>query len=295
MKCVRTGDERFVGLPDWPYAPNYMDNLEGYEGMRAHYVDEGPKDASHTFLCLHGEPSWAYLYRRMMPVFLKSGARVIAPDLFGFGRSDKPVQDAEYNFHFHRNYLLRLIERLELKNITLVCQDWGGLLGLTLPVDMPDIFTRLIVMNTSIAVGKPAGAGFNAWRDYCANTPDLPVGSLFARSVPHLTQQEIDAYDAPFPSSDYKAGVRTFPSLVMTEPGMDGIETSKKAIAFWNAFAGKSFMAIGMADPVLGPQTMLDLRKHIKGCPPPLEIKDGGHFVQEWGEEIALAALKSFE
>ena len=295
MKCVRTADERFVGLPDWPYEPNYINDLEGYEGMRAHYVDEGPKDAPHTFLCLHGEPSWAYLYRRMIPVFLKSGARVVVPDLFGFGRSDKPVQDENYTFHFHRNYLLRLIERLDLKNITLVCQDWGGLLGLTLPVDKPDIFSRLIVMNTTIAVGKPAGKGFNAWRDYCASTPDLPVGSLFARSAPHLTKPEIDAYDAPFESSDYKAGVRMFPSLVMTDPGMEGIETSKKAIAFWNEFTGKSFMAIGMADPVLGPHTMSSLRKDIKGCPPPMEIKDGGHFVQEWGEEIAIEALKSFE
>lgn len=295
MKCLRTPDARFNDLPDWPYAPQYVDDLAGYEGMRAHYIDEGPKDAEHTFLCLHGEPSWAYLYRRMIPVFLESGARVIAPDLYGFGRSDKPSKVEDYSFHFHRNYLLRLIERLQLKNITLVCQDWGGLLGLTLPVDMPDLFTRLLVMNTGIAVGKPAGPGFDAWRKYCASTEDLPIGSLLGMSTPHLTKEEIAAYDAPFPSADYKAGARIFPQLVMTDPGMEGIETSKKAVEFWSNFAGKSFMAIGMADPVLGPHAMNALRKLIKGCPAPMEIVDGGHFVQEWGADIARAALKSFE
>ena len=295
MKCLRTADDRFDGLPDWAYAPNYVDDLEGYEGMRAHYIDEGPKDADHTFLCLHGEPSWSYLYRRMIPIFLESGARVVAPDLYGFGRSDKPVNMDDYSFHFHRNYLLRLIERLNLKNITLVCQDWGGLLGLTLPIDMPNSFTRLLVMNTAIAVGKSPGPGFNAWRDYCASTPDLPVGALLGRSTPHLTKQEIAAYDAPFPSADYKAGARIFPQLVMTEPDMQGIETSKKAAAFWSNFTGKSFMAIGMADPVLGPPAMYALKKLIKGCPEPMEIEEGGHFLQEWGADIARAALKSFE
>lgn len=294
MKTIRTPDDRFNNLPNWPYEPNYVDDLDGYEGIRAHYIDEGPKDAEHVFLCLHGEPSWAYLYRRMIPVFLKTGARIVAPDLFGFGRSDKPVDEASYSFHFHRNYLLRLIERLDLKNITLVCQDWGGVLGLTLPVDMPDRFSRLIVMNTAIPIGKSAGEGFNAWREYCAKTPDLPIGGLIASGTPHLTSQEIAAYDAPFPDSTYKAGARIFPKLVMTEPGMEGIRTSKKAIEFWSNFTGKSFMAIGMADPVLGPPAMYGLKKIIKNCPEPMEIADGGHFVQEWGEEIAEAAMASF-
>lgn len=295
MECLRTDDARFDNLPDWPYAPNYIDDLTGYEGMRAHYIDEGPKDAEHVFVCLHGEPTWGYLYRRMIPVFLESGARVIAPDFYGFGRSDKPVNDTDYSFHFHRDYLLRLIERLALSNITLVCQDWGGLLGLTLPVDLPDTFSRLIVMNTAIATGRPAGKGFDAWRAYCASTHDLPVGGLIGRTAPHLSEAEIAAYDSPFPSGDYKAGVRQFPQLVMTDPGMAGIETSKKAIDFWKGFSGKSFMAIGMADPVLGPPAMYALRKMINGCPEPMEIQEGGHFVQEWGEDIARAALESFK
>ena len=295
METVRTPDERFENLPNWAFAPNYVDDLDGYEGIRVAYVDEGPSDADRVFLCLHGEPSWSYLYRRMIPHFVGSGARVIAPDLIGFGRSDKPVKDNDYTFHFHRNMLLRFIEKLDLRNITLVCQDWGGLLGLTLPVDMKDRFKRLIVMNTAIATGMGAGKGFIAWRDYVANTPNLPIGRIIARGTPHLTEEEIAAYDAPFPDDTFKAGARRFPALVMTDPGMEGIETSKRAAAFWsNDWEGESFMAIGMQDPVLGPPAMQMLRGLIKGCPEPLEIADGGHFVQEWGDEIAVAALKHF-
>lgn len=295
MDVVRTPDERFENLPNWPYAPNYVEGLDDYDGIRIAYVDEGPKDADRVFLCLHGEPSWSYLYRRMIPHFIASGARVIAPDLIGFGRSDKPVKDNDYTFHFHRNMLLRFIEKLDLRNITLVCQDWGGLLGLTLPVDMKDRFKRLIVMNTAIATGMGGSKGFYAWRDYVANTPNLPIGKIIARGTPHLSEEEIAAYDAPFPDDEYKAGARRFPALVMTDPGMEGIETSKRAAAFWsNEWEGESFMAIGMQDPVLGPPAMQMLRGLIKGCPEPLEIADGGHFVQEWGDEIAVAAMKHF-
>ncbi len=295
MDVVRTPDERFENLPNWPYAPNYVEGLDGYDGIRIAYADEGAKDADRVFLCLHGEPSWSYLYRRMIPHFVGSGARVVAPDLIGFGRSDKPVRDNDYTFHFHRNMLLRFIEKLDLRNITLVCQDWGGLLGLTLPVDMKDRFKRLIVMNTAIATGMGGSKGFYAWRDYVANTPNLPIGKIIARGTPHLSEEEVAAYDAPFPDDEYKAGARRFPALVMTDPGMEGIETSKRAAAFWsNDWEGESFMAIGMQDPVLGPPAMQMLRGLIKGCPEPLEIADGGHFVQEWGDEIAIAAMKQF-
>ena len=295
IKAIRTPDERFENLPDYDFAPNYVDDLKGYEGLRAHYLDEGPLGAERTFLCLHGEPSWAYLYRHMIPYFTGSGARVIAPDFFGFGRSDKPLDYDDYTFHFHRDFLLRLIERLDLKNITLVCQDWGGLLGLTLPVDMPGRFTRLIVMNTALAVGKPAGKGFDQWRAYCKNTPDMAVGDLMKRATPQLTDAEVMAYDAPFPDARYKAGVRKFPQLVMTDPSMEGVETSKRAAKFWaEDWQGQSFMAIGMQDPVLGPPAMRQLQKLIKDCPEPLEIPDGGHFVQEWGHIVAPAALKYF-
>ncbi|MEX0298109.1 MAG: haloalkane dehalogenase [Kordiimonas sp.] len=295
IEAVRTPDNQFDDLPDWPFKPNYIEGLTGYKQLRGHYVDEGPKDADRVFLCLHGEPSWAYLYRHMIPHFVDSGSRVVAPDFLGFGRSDKPVNTQDYSFHFHRNYLMRLIEALNLNNITLVCQDWGGLIGLTIPMDMESRFSRLIIMNTALAVGIPAGKGFNNWRDYVANTIDIPVGSIMKRATPHLSDAEVAAYDAPFPDFKFKAGARIFPSLVMTEPDMEGVKTSKRAAHFWSeTWTGDSFMAIGMKDPVMSPPMMHQMKQLIKGCPDPLEIEDGGHFVQEWGNIIAPAALKHF-
>ncbi len=297
IEALRTPDERFTDLPDFDFPVGYVDDLTGYAGLRIAYVDAGPKNAERTFLCLHGEPSWSFLYRRMIPVFLEIGARVVAPDLLGFGRSDKPVKQSDYTFDFHRNYLLALVERLDLPNITLVVQDWGGLLGLTLPVDpaFKARLERLIVMNTGIGVGSSPGAGFIAWKNYALSTPDLPIGSLIARGTPHLTPAEIAAYDAPYPSPEYKAGAQVFPALVPVSPDMEGVEVSRAAAAFWSEeWQGKSFMAIGMADPVLGPPAMMKLNAMINGCPPPMEIDGGGHFVQEWGEPIARAALNSF-
>lgn len=292
LDYVRTPDDRFAGLPDYPFAPNYVDDLPGYEGLRVHYLDEGPSDADRVFLCLHGQPSWSFLYRKMLPVFVESGARVICPDWLGFGRSDKPTEDAVYTFHFHRNMMLALIERLDLQNVTLVCQDWGGIIGLTLPVDMPERFKRLIVMNTAIATGQSPGQGFEAWRAYNRTQPDMDVAALMKRGTPILSDAEAAAYGAPFPDVTYKAGVRRFPELVMTDPDMEGVETSKRAAAWWQSeWAGESFMAIGAQDPVLGPGLMEQLRQGIKNCPEPMMIEDGGHFVQEWGEPIARAAL----
>lgn len=295
IKALRTPEDRFANLPDWPYAPHYCDDLPGYAGLRAHFVDEGPRDGGQTFLCLHGEPSWAYLYRRMIPSFLESGARVVAPDFFGFGRSDKPIEDSVYTAEFHRDYLLRLIEWLDLQRITLVIQDWGGLIGLTLPLAFPERFERLLIMNTAFGTGAPPSPGFIAWRDYAAKTPDMPIGGLIARGTPHLTPAEIAAYDAPFPDARHKAGVRRFPQLVPTDADLPFARLSREAQTWWReSWRGKSFMAVGAADPVLGPEVMEQVRAHIHACPAPLLIKDGGHFVQEWGAEIAEAALVAF-
>ncbi|MDU8910765.1 haloalkane dehalogenase [Aestuariicoccus sp. MJ-SS9] len=295
MDVVRTPDDRFADLPEYAFAPHYVDDLTGYEGLRVHYLDEGPRDAPRTFLCLPGEPTWAYLYRRMIPVFAGSGARVVVPDWLGFGRSDKPTDDAVYGFGFHRNMMLALIERLNLRNVTLVVQDWGGILGLTLPMEMPERFARLIVMNTAIPVGDSLGDGFRAWRDYVASRPDMDCGALMKRSCPHLSEAEAQAYNAPFPDRRYKAGVRRFPQLVMIEPGMEGIEIAKRARQFWSEdWQGESFMAIGAQDPVLGVPVMSELRKIIRNCPEPMIVEEAGHFVQEWGDEVARAALAHF-
>lgn len=284
-----------MNLPGYAYAANYVDDLSGYEGLRIHYLDEGAGDARRTFLCLPGEPTWAYLYRRMVPIFSNSGARVVVPDWLGFGRSDKPTNDAVYTFDFHRRMMLAFVEKLDLQNITLVVQDWGGILGLTLPVDQRDRFSRLIVMNTAIPVGEDLGEGFKDWKGYVASRPDLDCGALMKRACPHLTETEAQAYEAPFPDQRYKAGVRRFPQMVMIEPGMDGIDTAKRARKFWQSeWEGESFMAIGAKDPVLGVPVMKQLRQIIRDCPEPMVLEEAGHFVQEWGEPIARMALKHF-
>jgi haloalkane dehalogenase len=295
IDALRPPDARFDALPDFPFAPHYDGDLPGRDGLRLHYLDEGPRDADHVFLCLHGQPTWSYLYRKMIPVFAASGARVVAPDLFGFGRSDKPTDEGVYTFDFHRDTLIALIERLDLRGITLVVQDWGGLLGLTLPHAMPDRIARLLVMNTTIADGRPAGPGFDAWRAYNRSQHDLNIGALMARATPGLTAAEAAAYDAPFPGPEHKAGVRRFPELVMTDPGMAGVDASRAARAYLaQDWTGDSFMAVGMQDPVLGPAVMEELRGVIRGCPPAMQVSEGGHFVQEHGAQIARAALAAW-
>lgn len=295
ISARQTPDERFADLPGFDFAPHYLKDLPGYDGLRVHYLDEGPRDAEHTFLCLHGQPSWSYLYRKMIPVFTGAGGRVVAPDWLGFGRSDKPVEDEIYTFDFHRNLGLALVEALDLKNITLVVQDWGGLLGLTLPMEAPGRYTRLIVMNTGLGVGNSPGEGFEAWKAYNRSQPDMDVGALMKRATPILSDAEAAAYSAPFPDQTFKAGVRRFPELVPVAPDMDGVEASKRAARFWSQdWNGQSFMAIGMQDPVLGPPAMQALRRTIRNCPEPLEIAEAGHFVQEWGDQVAKAALEAF-
>jgi len=296
-EALRTPDERFRGLQGFTYAPHYLEGLPGYESLRVHYLDERPAATAsgRTVLCLHGQPTWCYLYRKMIPLFTAAGLRVVAPDFFGFGRSDKPVDDAVYTFSFHRGMLMRFIEALDLERVTLVVQDWGGLLGLTLPMEYPERIERLIVMNTGLGVGRSPGPGFDAWKAFVASNPDFRIGTLMKRSVAGLTDAEAAAYDAPFPDERYRAGVRRFPALVPVEPGMDGVEISQRAARFFRErWAGQSFMAIGMQDPVLGAPVMHALASVIRGCPPPLELPQAGHFVQEHGEDVARAALAAF-
>jgi len=279
---MRAPDERFAGLPGFAFPPRYLE----WRGLRAHFLDEGKGE--RTYLCLHGNPTWSYLYRRMIPPFVASGARVVAPDLIGFGRSDKPEDEALHTFDFHRSFLLDFIQTNNLKNLTLVVQDWGGVLGLTLPMEMPERFERLLLMNTALATGDvPLSKGFIDWRAYSAKNPDMAVGKLMARACPHLTAAEAAAYDAPFPDVRYKAGVRRFPPLVPEKRGDPGAAISRKARDFFQtAWKGDAFMAIGAKDPVLGPPVMRELRGWIRNCHEPLVIENGGHFLQEWGEEV---------
>ncbi len=291
IEALRTPDERFANLPGYDFAPHYHDHANG---LRMHYLDEGAGD--DVFLCLHGQPSWCYLYRKMIPLFSPHG-RVLAPDLFGFGRSDKPVEDDVYTFDFHRQSLVDFIEALDLTNITLVCQDWGGLLGLTIPHTMPERFGRLIVMNTGLGTGERSlGAGFEAWKLFNRSQPDMDVAALFQRGTSILTEAEAAAYGAPFPDIRYKGGVRRFPELVPPTPDAPGAAISRDARDWWrDSWGGKSFMAIGASDPVITPDAMQALRGLIRNCPEPLVIAEAGHFVQEWGDQVVAEALASFK
>jgi haloalkane dehalogenase len=292
LNTLRTPDECFSDLIDYPFAANYVDDLNGYKGMRVHYVDEGSRNAEVTVLCLHGNPSWSYLYRKMIPVFTAAGLRVIAPDLLGFGKSDKPINESVYTFEFHRNMLLAFIERMNLRNVMLVCQDWGGVLGLTIPMMFADRFTRLLVMNTALATGAPLSEGFQQWQAYSASQHDLDIAALFKLTTPILSPREAAAYAAPFPDASYKAGVRRFPMLVPTSKDEPSAKISQEAKEWWRTqWTGRSFMAIGEKDRVIPPAMMMHLASMIKGCPEPMVISNAGHFVQEWGGPVAEAAL----
>ena len=290
MDALRTPDERFASLPGHAFAPHYR----VWQGLRVHHLDEGPADAPVTALCLHGNPAWSYLYRHMVPVFTQAGLRVVAPDLVGFGRSDKPADEAWHGFDVHRQMLLDLVEQLDLRNVMLVCQDWGGILGLTLPMAAPERWTRLLVMNTTLATGE-LSEGFRQWRSYANSQPDLAVGRLLRRGRPELSEAEAAAYDSPFPDARYKAALRAFPNLVPDGPQAPGAALAREARRFWRErWQGQSFMAVGARDPVLGPDVMAALRADIRGCPPPLVLPEAGHFVQEWGAPVARAALAHF-
>lgn len=294
--ALRTPEERFRDLPGYPWPPHYVNDLPALAGLRLHYLDEGPREAPRTWLCLHGNPAWSYLYRRMIPVFLAAEDRVVAPDLVGFGKSDKPKREAAHTFEWHRQVLLEFVERLDLRDIVLVVQDWGGLLGLTLPMEDPERYRGLLVMNTALGTGDaPLSPGFLAWREMCAKNPGFDVARLFARGNPHLDPAECAAYAAPFPDAGHRAALRAFPPMVPDHPEAGGAAISRQARAFLaRDWQGRTLMAVGAQDPVLGPEVMEALRSQIRGCPPPLVLPQAGHFVQEHGEAIAREAVGYF-
>ncbi len=294
--ALRTPDTAFTQLPGYPWPPHYVSDLPGLSGLRLHYLDEGPANAQRTWLCLHGNPTWSYLYRHMIPVFAAAGDRVVAPDMPGFGRSDKPKREAAHSFSWHRQVLLELVEWLDLRNIVLVVQDWGGLLGLTLPMAAPDRYTGVLVMNTMLASAeRPLSAGFLEWRQMCSKKPNFDIARLLARGNLQLSSAECAAYQAPFPDAGHRAATRTFPRIVPESPGDDGAALSRAARQFWrHDWKGASLMAVGAQDPVLGPSIMQALRDDIHGCPAPWILEQAGHFVPEHGEQIAARALTYF-
>ncbi|MGO4255430.1 haloalkane dehalogenase [Marmoricola sp. RAF53] len=287
----RTPDARFAHLPDYPFAPHYTE-LAG--GLRMHHLDEGPPNADPV-LMLHGEPSWSYLYRRMVPVFAAAGRRAIAPDLVGFGRSDKPTRPEAYSYQQHVDWLTEWIEALDLRRVTLVCQDWGSLLGLRLAAENPGRFDAVVVANGFLPTGdRDPGPAFKIWRSFVRWSPVLPVGRIVATGTRRkLSRAERAAYDAPFPDASYKVGARVFPTLVPTSPDDPAVPTNVRA---WEALGAweKPFLTLfGQHDPILG-RADKPLQQHVPGAQgQPHARVAGGHFVQEdAGEEIARRTLE---
>ena len=298
--ALRTPDAAFKHPPDYPWQPQYISDLPTLGGLRMHYLDERGShspDAGLTFLCLHGNPAWSYLYRKMIPVFLQAGHRVVAPDLIGFGKSDKPKKESFHTFSLHRQTLLEFIERLNLQNVVLVVQDWGGLLGLTLPMAAPGRYAGLVVMNTMLATGDaPLAPGFLAWREMCSKNPDFDIARLLARGNPQMSAAECAAYNAPFPDKGHRAATRAFPAIVPATEAADGAEVSRQAREFWRTlWNGPTLMAVGAQDPVLGLPVMQALRSNLRCCGEALVLEQAGHFVQEHGEGIAQKAVNFFK
>ncbi|MBI3629048.1 MAG: alpha/beta fold hydrolase [Candidatus Rokubacteria bacterium] len=283
MPIIRTPEERFRDLPGYPFPPRYVT----IGGARMHYVDEGRGD---PILCLHGEPSWSFLYRRMIPP-LAARHRVIAPDFFGFGKSDKFTERAEYSFQMHRDSLVAFMEQLRLDRITLVGQDWGGLIGLRVAGEMPERFARLVIMNTALGTGEPPGSGFMAWREYMARTEDLDVAALFQRALVQeraKTPEILAAYAAPFPDRRYKEGVHAFPMLVPISPDDPGAAESRRAREVLARWTKPCLLMFSDKDPVLGLPAGRVFEKLIPSAGPMVVIRDAGHFLQEdKGEELA--------
>ncbi len=327
MKTVRTPDARFENLPDYPFAPNYCEVPDGDGGsLRIHYVDEGPADGE-IVLCLHGQPSWSFLYRHMIPVFVEAGYRVIAPDLVGFGKSDKPTERGDYTYARHVAWMSAWLEALDIQGANLFCQDWGGLIGLRLVAAYPERFARVVAANTGLPDGgglpkeaakpmwdlyetipivpaadlgthfaaKDGPPGFFFWRKYCAESPEFNVGDVMTvvGSGNETAPAVRAAYEAPFPSAEYEGGARQFPSLVPIFPDDVEIPANQKAWESLAAYAKPFRTSFASDDPVTaGMQTILENRVAGAKEVDHIIIEDAGHFLQETkGPEVAAAMI----
>ena len=280
-EIFRTPDERFEDLPEYPFAPNYAE----VDGLRLHYVDDGAGD---PVVFLHGEPTWSYLWRKVIPPVREAGFRCIAPDLPGFGRSDKPTDIGWYSYDAHTEAVGALVEQLGLRNITFAVHDWGGPVGLRLAVDHPERVAKLVVLDTGLFTGRQhMSDAWIAFRDFVARTEDLPIGFLVkgacARDMPH---DVFSAYEAPFPNTASKAGARAFPLMLPTSPDMPGAEEGQRVLDALPGLDVPKFVLWADKDPILS----LDIGTRFAaaiGAPEPEVVEDASHFLQEdAGEEI---------
>lgn len=301
MEFIRTPAERFARLPGYDFSENHFET----HGLRIHYLDEGRRDASVTYLCLHGEPSWSFLYRKMVPVLAKAG-RVLVPDLAGFGKSDKPTKIADYSFRLHFDILADFLKHTGAKNLVLVCQDWGGLLGLPLAMEFESLFTGLVIMNTglpdptTVQWHEPkswfASAAFLAWRTLATMHPDLPVGRVISAGCwppLKLDAEIVAAYDAPFPDKSYKAGVEAFPPLVPITAENATLPYMKTAREKLQRSGLRKLVMFSNRDPITWAQR--SYFTGLKNVVQNISISDAGHFLQEdKGEELAENVLRLF-
>ncbi|MEJ2477562.1 MAG: haloalkane dehalogenase [Desulfobacterales bacterium] len=291
MKTLRTPDDRFRNLPGYPFDPNYVEVSDGEGGsLRIHYVDQGPK-VGDPVLLMHGEPSWSYLYRKMIPIILGAGHRAVAPDLVGFGRSDKPTERSHYTYQSHVDWMQTWLEKMGLNKITLVCQDWGGLIGLRLVANNPDLFARVVVANTGLPTGDtPMPDAFLNWKKFSLEVPDFDAGAIVTMGCQKPVPQDIAAaYNAPFPDDTYKEGARIFPSLVPTEPNDPASAENHKAWEVLCRFDKPFLTAFSDGDPITRGGEKI-FKKRVPGAKdqPHTTIKGGGHFLQEdCAEEFA--------
>ncbi len=290
MEILRTPDERFVNLPGYNFEPHYVE----IKGLRVHYVDEGPPPAAPVLL-LHGEPSWSYLYRKMIPIITAAGNRALAPDLVGFGRSDKLARREDYTYQFHVGLMTAFVEALDLRDMTLFGQDWGGLIGLRIAAENPDRFARIVVANTGLPTGdQPMTEGFMRWREYSQKVENFHAGGIVKGGCVNDPPQEvIAAYNAPFPDDSYKAGARQFPMLVPISPDDPASAANRKAWEALRQWEKPLLTAFSDSDPVTrgGDRVFQKLVPGAQGQPH-VTITGAGHFLQEdKGEELARVVV----
>lgn len=295
MKVLRTPDERFAAIKDFPFAPHYTEiSFEGTR-LRIHHVDEGPR-ATAPVLLMHGEPSWAYLYRKMIAGLVAAGHRVVAPDLIGFGKSDKPSAQDDYTYERHVAWMSAWLKAVDLKGITLFCQDWGGLIGLRLVAAFPERFARVVVANTGLPIGTGWSEGFKAWLDFSQKVPEFPTGFILdGGSKRTLTDAEKAAYDAPYPDESYKSGARCFPRLVPITPEHASVAENIAAWKVLEQFNKPFLTAFGDSDPVTkgGDRLFQERVPGAKGQPH-VTIKDAAHFLQEDAPEELVRVIDAF-
>lgn len=295
MDFLRTPDARFDNLEGYPFAPHYLDVIAtGAPALRMHFVDEGPRDGAPVVL-LHGEPTWSYLYRSMIGPLAEAGHRVLAPDLIGFGRSDKPTRRADYTYLRHVEWVTSWLMALDLRDITAVVQDWGSLIGLRIAAENPDRFSRLFVANGFLPIAdRPTTAAFRIWRAFAKYSPALPSGWLVDRGTVHPVPKKVrDGYDAPFPDKRYKEGSRAFPQLVPTSPDNPAIPANRAAWEVLGRWTKPVLCVFGARDPILG-KADGPLIRHIPGAAgQPHARINAGHFIQEdAGPELARRLLE---